>query len=145
MGRSREQREMEEPAVRDLLGAHRQATLARISALTIEFEGIVATSVGSNIDDEHDPEGSTVAFERAQVTALLDEARTHLDDLGPRSCEAGRGDLFGVRTVRCAHWVGTPDGEARHPDLHSVRGGSVIPAEKATELTMRARKRGTTS
>jgi len=42
---------------------------------------MVGASAGSNIDDEHDPEGSTVAFERAQVAALLDEARAHLNDL----------------------------------------------------------------
>jgi DnaK suppressor protein len=72
---------MEEPGVRDLLDAQRHATLDRISGLTVDFEEIVAASVGSNVDDEHDPEGSTVAFERAQVAALLDEARTHLDDL----------------------------------------------------------------
>jgi len=29
-------------------------------------------------DDEHDPEGATIAFERARVGALLDQARDHL-------------------------------------------------------------------
>jgi len=72
---------MEESALRELLGAQRQSTLTRISALTDDFEGIIATSSGSNLDDEHDPEGATVAFERAQVIALLDDARAHLDDL----------------------------------------------------------------
>jgi len=72
---------MEESAMRALLDAQRQATLSRISALIADFEGIVGASAGSNIDDEHDPEGSTVAFERAQVAALLDAARARLDDL----------------------------------------------------------------
>ena len=66
---------MEESAIRGLLDAQRRATRARISALTLDFEGIVGASADSNIDDEHDPEGSTVAFERAQVAALLDVAR----------------------------------------------------------------------
>ncbi len=33
------------------------------------------------LDDEHDPEGATVAFERAQVAALLRQARNHLTAL----------------------------------------------------------------
>ncbi len=72
---------MQESVVRELLDAQRQATLARVSAMTLEFEGIVAAAAGSNMDDEHDPEGSTVAFERAQVATLLDEARAQLGDL----------------------------------------------------------------
>jgi|ERR1700688_1030563 len=72
---------MEESTVRKLLGAKRQATLARIQAMTTDFDDIVAASADSNIDDEHDPEGATVAFERAQVTALLIQARGYLDDL----------------------------------------------------------------
>jgi RNA polymerase-binding transcription factor DksA len=49
--------------------------------MTSEFEEIVAAVAGSNGDDEHDPEGSTIAFERAQVAALLLEARAYLEDL----------------------------------------------------------------
>lgn len=33
------------------------------------------------LDDEHDPEGATVAFERAQVAALVSQARDHLSQL----------------------------------------------------------------
>jgi RNA polymerase-binding transcription factor DksA len=35
----------------------------------------------SNADDEHDPEGATLAFERAQTAALLDQSRSRLDAL----------------------------------------------------------------
>jgi RNA polymerase-binding transcription factor DksA len=72
---------MEESAVRDLLRAERTTTLARIGAMTTEFEEIVTATAGSNTDDEHDPEGSTIAFERAQVSALLTEARAYLGEL----------------------------------------------------------------
>ena len=43
--------------------------------------GIVAASADANADDEHDPEGATIAFERAQLDALLGQARDHLTDL----------------------------------------------------------------
>jgi DnaK suppressor protein len=69
------------PAVRALLGEERAVTLARIESMTSEFEEIVIAVAGSNGDDEHDPEGPTIAFERAQVGALLLEARAYLDDL----------------------------------------------------------------
>jgi RNA polymerase-binding transcription factor DksA len=64
-------------AVQDLTRA-RAETLAQIEALTREFEQVVAASESSNADDEHDPEGSTIAFERAQVAALLAQAAAHL-------------------------------------------------------------------
>jgi DnaK suppressor protein len=72
---------MDTPTVRQRLGAERQATIARIEEMSVDFDGIVESSVNGNIDDEHDPEGSTVAFERAQVVALITQARAHLDEL----------------------------------------------------------------
>ena len=72
---------MEAATVRGVLEAERSATLARIDSMTSEFEEIVTAVAGSNGDDEHDPEGSTIAFERAQVGSLLLEARAYLDDL----------------------------------------------------------------
>jgi DnaK suppressor protein len=41
----------------------------------------VEASRDSNADDEHDPEGATIAFERSQLSALLRQAREHLDEV----------------------------------------------------------------
>ena len=65
----------------DPLAEERAAALAQIEALTREFDEVVAASRSSNADDEHDPEGATIAFERQQVVALLDQARRRLDDV----------------------------------------------------------------
>ncbi|CAA9224421.1 MAG: hypothetical protein AVDCRST_MAG52-680 [uncultured Blastococcus sp.] len=65
----------------DPLAEERAAALAQIEALTREFDGVVAASKASNADDEHDPEGATIAFERQQVVALLDQARRRLADV----------------------------------------------------------------
>ncbi|WP_324273404.1 TraR/DksA family transcriptional regulator [Blastococcus brunescens] len=65
----------------DPLDAERAAALAQIESLTREFDEVVAASKASNADDEHDPEGATIAFERQQVVALLDQARRRLDDV----------------------------------------------------------------
>ena len=65
----------------DPLEAERAAALAQIAALTSEFDAVVAASRSSNADDEHDPEGATIAFERQQVAALLAAARHRLADV----------------------------------------------------------------
>jgi RNA polymerase-binding transcription factor DksA len=68
-------------AIRDALDAERLGTLDRIAAVSREFDGIVESSAGVATDDEHDPEGATIAFERAQLAALIDQARGHLAEL----------------------------------------------------------------
>ena len=72
---------MDESAIRETLRAERVAALLRVTAITSEFDGIVADSLHANADDEHDPEGSTIAYERAQVAALIAGAQSTLDDL----------------------------------------------------------------
>jgi RNA polymerase-binding protein DksA len=76
----------------DPLAQERAAALAQIQALTHEFDEVVAASQASNADDEHDPEGATIAFERQQVSALLDQARQRLADVEAALArrEAGR-------------------------------------------------------
>jgi DnaK suppressor protein len=41
----------------------------------------VAASLNSNADDEHDPEGATIAFERSQVETMARRLRQHLADV----------------------------------------------------------------
>jgi DnaK suppressor protein len=66
---------------RDPLRDEHAAALTQIAALTREFDGVVEASRTSNADDEHDPEGATIAFERQQVAALLEQARRRLADV----------------------------------------------------------------
>src|ERR1700743_4028655 len=64
--------------VRAALAAERADTLARMAGLEREFSDIVTATQAANTDDEHDPEGATIAYERQHVVALLDQAREHL-------------------------------------------------------------------
>ena len=64
-------------------------------AAVIEAASDVAT------DDEHDPEGATIAFERARVAALLDQARGHLHDIDAAIARLDAG-TYG----RCEHCGG---------------------------------------
>ena len=67
--------------IRTLLEEDRETTSARIEALSRDFDDIVASISSVGNDDEHDPEGSTIAFERSQVSSLIDTARHHLAEL----------------------------------------------------------------
>jgi DnaK suppressor protein len=75
----------------EALAADRVSTQERIAALSREFDGIVESAALGAADDEHDPEGATIAFERAQIASLLEQARSHLADLDQaiRRIEAG--------------------------------------------------------
>jgi RNA polymerase-binding protein DksA len=66
---------------RELLAAERADTLERLSGLERELRGIIESSGSAGTDDEHDPEGATVAFERQHVAALIGQARAHLAEI----------------------------------------------------------------
>jgi DnaK suppressor protein len=66
---------------RELLDDERERTLARLARLQEEHGGFVEASLNSNADDEHDPEGTTIAFERSQVGALIGQARQRLTEV----------------------------------------------------------------
>jgi DnaK suppressor protein len=70
-----------EQSTEDRLSTEKYSTVARIEALTCEIEDIDAGMVGANSDDEHDPEGSTLAFERARISALLSQDRSYLEEI----------------------------------------------------------------
>ena len=67
--------------IRRALAAGRAGTLDQIGSLRREFDGIVASAALTGADDEHDPEGATIAYERAQLAALLEQAQGRLAEL----------------------------------------------------------------
>jgi RNA polymerase-binding protein DksA len=93
------------------LAADRLNTTERVAALSRDFDRLVASTETTATDDEHDPEGQTIAFERSQLTALLDQARQHLDDVD-RALEQLRNGTYGV-CQRCGEPIGADRLEAR--------------------------------
>ncbi|WP_238695366.1 TraR/DksA family transcriptional regulator [Ornithinimicrobium flavum] len=69
----------EDPAAR--LAAERTAVQQRLVQLEVDMRGFFEASRDSNADDEHDPEGQTIAFERAQLAAVTAQARRHLAEV----------------------------------------------------------------
>ncbi|UAL31452.1 hypothetical protein K8W59_08435 [Nocardioides rotundus] len=55
---------------RDALSAKRAVTVVRLKGLDDSFTDLVDAARDSDLDDEHDAEGATIAVDRAQITSL---------------------------------------------------------------------------
>ncbi|TYB39805.1 DnaK-like suppressor protein [Micromonospora sp. AP08] len=90
--------------VRDELLRLRARAVAEAATLAQDLEALFLASRDSNADDEHDPEGATIGFERAQLTALLAGARERIADVDDalRRVDA---ETYGV-CERCGQPIG---------------------------------------
>ena len=86
------------------LGEQREHADAQIATLTDSFNSIVEAAELVGTDDEHDPEGTTIAFERAQVTALLNQASADRDAIDAAVAKLDEG-LYGTCEV-CERAIG---------------------------------------
>ena len=96
---------------RTRLEAERARTVQRLAALTDDFDSIVAASRDTNADDEHDPEGATIAFERSQVSTLARDAQHHLAEIDAAFARLDAG-TYGI-CERCGEPIGAGRLEAR--------------------------------
>jgi RNA polymerase-binding transcription factor len=85
----------EHEALREALNVEREKTAARLAGLERTFESVIESSVLAPPDDEHDPEGSTIGFERAQIAKLLENDKAHLADLD-RAIERLDAGVYGI-------------------------------------------------
>ena len=75
-----------------LLRRLRRDAAERRSVLRHDLDRFVEAAQSVSTDDEHDPEGATIAFERAQVAALLDSAERQLAELDAAVARLDAGD-----------------------------------------------------
>lgn len=106
---------------RSRLNTDRDQTLGRIAELEREFAAIV-TSVSEGSaggDDEHDPEGATVAFERQHTAALVTQARDRLVaiDAALRKIDSGIYEICDM----CGTLIGEERLTARPASLICIR------------------------
>ncbi|MBD5785692.1 TraR/DksA C4-type zinc finger protein [Cellulosimicrobium terreum] len=99
------------PEVRERLTALRAEALGRVAALRADVAEMVEASRDSNADDEHDPDGATIAFERAQLDSLAREGEARIDELEAAIARVDSG-TYGVCEA-CAQPVAAGRLEAR--------------------------------
>lgn len=96
---------------RDRLTAALVEVTEQISGLERQLDEMVAASRGSNADDEHDPEGPTIAFERQQVVSLIERFQVMREDIARALGQLGKGTYD--RCERCGQPIGAERLEAR--------------------------------
>jgi DnaK suppressor protein len=104
---------------RELLLAERAGALRRVAALEREFAQLAEAASAGGTDDEHDPEGATLAFERQHTAALLEQAQAQVAgvDAALERLAAGR---YGV-CDRCGQPIGDDRLAARPAAVTCVR------------------------
>ncbi|KRF11300.1 hypothetical protein ASG90_16175 [Nocardioides sp. Soil797] len=102
---------MHDETAHELLAAERRETLRRLRALSDDFDSVVEASRDSNADDEHDPEGATIAFERSQTGALVSQARRHLEEIDAAEARVHAGSFGSCES--CGQPIGEERLEAR--------------------------------
>ena len=103
---------------RAVLDEARRRSARRLAALTVDFDEVVAASLDTNADDEHDPEGHTIAFERSQVDALVRQARARLAEVDAALARLDAG-TYGL-CERCGRPVDEARLEARPEARHCI-------------------------
>jgi DnaK suppressor protein len=99
------------PAASARLEAERVLVTDQLAAILHGFQEIVDASTDSNGDDEHDPEGSTIAFERSQQKALILQAEEHLAEIADALARVEQG-RYGV-CEKCGQPISAARLEAR--------------------------------
>ncbi|MCX6500552.1 MAG: TraR/DksA C4-type zinc finger protein [Arthrobacter sp.] len=92
---------------RILLNQERERKLALLPALREDISSVNAARQDSNVDDEHDPEGATIAFELSQAAALMEQSRAGLAQIEAALARIGAG-RYGICEV-----CGDPIAEGR--------------------------------
>lgn len=83
----------------EAVALERAATVERAAALARQVEGLAEQQAHTTHDDEHDPEGVTIGFERAQLQGLLAGAREEVEALDRAAARLADG-TYG-RCTRC--------------------------------------------
>jgi DnaK suppressor protein len=78
-------------ATAERLHSERDDVRGRLASMTRDLESLFAASQDSNADDEHDPEGQTIAYERSQLSSLVEGARAHLAEVEAAIARWGAG------------------------------------------------------
>ena len=71
--------------------AERVRTAALIESLSARLAAVIEATADAASDDEHDPEGTTLAVDRGQLVAQIDRSRVRLEEIDAALERLGRG------------------------------------------------------
>ncbi|BCW67117.1 DnaK suppressor protein [Arthrobacter sp. NicSoilB4] len=119
---------------RALLQEERHRKLALLPALGRDITAVNAARQDSNVDDEHDPEGATIAFELSQASALLEQSRAGLAQI-EAALERIEAGTYGICAV-CGEGIAEGRLEARPWTPYCIRhsAGPAGPAGPAARV-----------
>jgi RNA polymerase-binding protein DksA len=83
------------------------ATATQRDQLRRDLDEVFAAAADVATDDEHDPEGATIAWERSRTQALIEQADAHLADI------AAALEKLDAGTYGVCETCGEPIGEER--------------------------------
>ena len=112
---------MNQQAVAELLAAERVSVLERLAGLERELAAIIESSGSAGTDDEHDPEGATLAFERQHLAALVSQARGHLTQIDAAMLRLAEGSYGICEGCGSFDQRSTPGRPARDHAVHHLR------------------------
>ena len=109
-----------EPA-KSRLNTDRALAQQRLADLQRDFDAVVASAADGSAgsDDEHDPEGATLAFERQHIAALVTQTHEHLAavDAALRKIDSGVYEMCDI----CDGPIGAERLAARPASLICIR------------------------
>jgi len=104
--------------LREVLLKQRSATLDSVAQLGFDIDSVRHSRRDSSTDDEHDPEGATLAFEQSQTSALLRQAMHRIDQIDD-AIDRLAADSYGS-CASCARPIGFARLSARPYTPHCV-------------------------
>jgi RNA polymerase-binding transcription factor DksA len=96
---------------RAALERDRATSLVQLDHLRRDLADVIAAAADVATDDEHDPEGATIAYERSRMQALLEQTETHLVEIG-LALERLDAGTYGI-CVECGREIGAERLQAR--------------------------------
>jgi RNA polymerase-binding transcription factor DksA len=112
---SGQEREPSPALVAQRLAGERALALDQLARLDADLRSLIDSSQDSNADDEHDPEGHTIAYERSQLSALAEHGRAHLAAIEAATARLADGTYWFCEVC------GEPIGEGRLEARPSTR------------------------
>jgi RNA polymerase-binding transcription factor DksA len=112
----------QENKLRARLEKDSDAAIAHIADISRQMDSFLESRRDTSTDDESDPEGPTLAFERAQAHSILQQAKAHAAEITAALGRIESGD-YGT-CARCGSAIGFARLEARPSPPHCIRCAS---------------------